>query len=113
MGCNYYLERKPCSECGASGSEHIGKLSGGHPFLFHGTERENSWYLWNNRIEREVRVIGAVVKDEYGRTMRLRDLEDIVDKSYAGYTMRPNRLNDNGYEWTDEAGYHFLDGEFS
>ncbi len=112
MGCNYYLKRKPCSECGADRNEHIGKLSFGYPFLFHATEHETSWHLWRNRIEREVRV-GVVVKDEYGRELPPEEFEDIVNQSYKRYPMRPSIRNEKGHEWTDEAGYYFLDGEFS
>ena len=119
MGTNYYLEptQTPCPTCGYDPSEriHIGKLSGGWEFSFHGTDTIRSWKDWQTVLSGN-----GVIYDEYGRVVPSAELIKIVDthkgaglnhydyciKKYPGW-------GEHGDEWKDEDGNSFSSGEFS
>ena len=117
MGTNYYWEPAPCPTCGRGHSKriHIGKLSGGWEFIFHGTDAIRSWKDWKTVLS------GAgAIYDEYGRSIAVADFIRLVDDQKAGglshYDYCRNAYpswGESGGEWKDDDGNSFSSREFS
>ena len=75
MGTNYYLHPRPD---GPFEPLHIGKSSAGWCFSLHVMPEESIHDLDDWRILWESP--GACIKDEYGRTVSIADMEEIITK---------------------------------
>ncbi|TNC14946.1 hypothetical protein FF100_05060 [Methylobacterium terricola] len=110
MGTNYYVDFKPpCPCCGEGGEKlHIGKSSGGWEFLFapypeHGL---TSFAAWKDYLK------DRTILNEYGDTITLADLINIVEAKKGGWTSRTAPASSWGpsprdCEWSDAEGYRF------
>lgn len=95
MGTNYYLESTPPCECckRAYPALHIGKSSGGWCFSLHVDQSNNlnslaDWVaLWS--------VPGAVILDEYGRTLTPDEMFNVITKRKGWYPSGPD-----GFAWS-------------
>lgn len=97
MSTNYYLHRdpKPCPTCHRDQEDsevHIGKSSGGWVFSWRGW-REGEWSPFGKPITTPGELIqtltveianGAMIKDEYHRTVSLGELIDLVVSKRGG-----------------------------
>lgn len=118
MGTNYYWEPtpKPCPTCGHDPAErtHIGKLSGGWQFSFHGTTNIRSWSDWQTVMA----VFDGRIVDEYDRELTIDQLREIVKSSADGmnhYDYCAKEYpgwGDSGTEWKDRDGHSFSASEF-
>lgn len=75
MGCNYYLHKDCCEQCGRSGDEiHIGKSSAGWCFSLHVTDEIKNLDDW----KAEWAIPGGVIKDEYGETLTTEEMLEVI-----------------------------------
>lgn len=77
MGTNYYCDSSPCPYCGHKKPRlHVGKSSGGWPFLFHSIPEESLLGLqgWCDFV---VLYSGALV-DEYGKKISVEEFRNLV-----------------------------------
>ena len=126
MGTNYYLRTEICPHCDREKERiHVGKSSGGWPFLFRGyrkwppdglphpiiTARE--WREFLTAAEAR----GGALYDEYGQRQELTEFWAHIERKRAeteGPSLSPQyQHGEREYEWFDAEGYRFCDNEFS
>lgn len=109
MGTNYYAEVPPCPTCGhVITRTHIGKCSGGWPFLFRRYEMHPTNYQEWLKLLSDPRII---IRNEYGDIVSLQEFIDTVDyfKKYVA-SVSPEYER---YYYYDNEGYRFSYTEFS
>ena len=118
MGCNYYIRPNKCETCGRTDEHiHIGKSSVGWQFCFSALERKTppEWFEFQREHKDDI-------FDEYGRTVTLYDLVQMIDSKKNGVnaenyydrmpTERRTSYDVNNKEYVVD-GIRFYDGEFS
>ena len=78
MGTNYYVQAE-CDVCGHVRRQHIGKSSAGWVFALQADEENKllDWPTWRSYLDGQVSS-GWEIRDEYGRSVSLEDLEKVV-----------------------------------
>lgn len=117
MGTNYYMRYNRCYECDRYEEMHIGKMSAGWEFAFHGTETIRSWFDWKARLA----CPGVIIVDEYGKGVSLAALEKIVESTRGQLNHKTECLKSDRHGdyyhglacWYDPEGFCFQEGEFS
>lgn len=115
MGTNYYVDEPPtCNNPAHSDTSHIGKHSGGWQFLFHSVPEKGltSWGQWRAHLK------GKVIHDEYGRTVSLTRLTEIIEAAKGKRDHVAEAQNFAGGHYSDSyhrdhLGYNFHTGDFS
>lgn len=104
MGTNYYLAaRAPCECCGRPfDTIHIGKSSAGWCFALHVVPENgiNDLEDWRRLWSKD----GAVISDEYGRTLTPAEMELVITKrTFPRPKLRP-------YGYVNQAEFHEANG---
>lgn len=112
MGTNYYMRAKPPCECCQRPFEakHIGKSSAGWCFSLHVYEPEDgptSLDGWRAEWNKD----GAIIEDEYGRTVNPADMEDIITKrSFRGSWSRVDLIQNHAVAGPNNLARAVIDG---
>lgn len=106
MGTNYYMKFNLCDKCGRFDEIHLGKASCGWRFMlqyndgkYYKTWKEMKEWL-KDQIEK-----GAVIRNEYGEEVSLDEFIEIVES-------KRHEPIDEYFDFIDEDGYRFDNGEF-
>lgn len=107
MGTNYYAESSPCKECGhVMTRTHIGKASGGWPFLFRCYMMHPTTYQeWLQLLSHPK----ITIRDEYGDIVLFCEFRNIVDRM-KNFIVKDENIHHFYY---DSEGYRFSYTEFS
>ena len=122
MGTNYYAECHTCPVCKKPRyALHIGKSSWGWTFSFKAHDASGapeeapedlsiqSWKDW----EKFLTTSSVIIKDEYGSTITLDELKDIIFEDDRPSKMKRHADSYPTGNFKDSDGHSFSRGEFS
>ncbi len=99
MGTNYYARIEQCQSCGRYDDRHIGKQSGGWPFLL--SPHHESWQEWKTFLEHG----DITVFDEYGREVPKEEFFKLVEATGRKGNPEGASYVDDRYERRDGQAY--------
>lgn len=117
MSTNYYLRINDCKHCGRNDAIHIGKISGGHQFVFQAfNEYESSVIFIPVKSVKDWRYLisnpKSTIYDEYGNIIDKSHFWDNIVMPSKGRINYHFKYSDSN-SFTDIDGWSFISVDFS
>jgi hypothetical protein len=114
----YYVStpscKDACEHCSESKTIHLGQTAAGWRFLFHAYDADNQYDVPEVKDLPTWLALAASgpVKDEYGRTLGLDELLQLILHRQKGVEFRTREAS-GSRNFDDAYGFHFARGEWS